>query len=109
MKRLRDLLVAHAVDPLCIAGFDGKFRQLNPAWTRTLGWSESELNSQPWMEFVHPADHDATAVAGEKLMRGELLPGFRTVTVVKTVTTAGFHGTPFLRRNPEQSSALFAM
>ena len=73
----RDRLWNHAVDPLCIAGFDGKFRQLNPAWTRTLGWSESELNSQPWMEFVHPADHDATAVAGEKLMRGETVTGFQ--------------------------------
>jgi len=73
----RDRLWNQAMDPLCIAGFDGKFRQLNPAWSRTLGWSESELTSLSWLAFVHPADHDVTALAGEKLMRGETVTGFQ--------------------------------
>ena len=26
-------------DLLCIAGFDGKFKRLNPAWPPALGWT----------------------------------------------------------------------
>ena len=72
----RDRLWNHAMDPICIASFDGKLRQVNPAWTRTLGWSETELNSRPWLEFVHPSDRDATAEAAQQLASGQSVTGF---------------------------------
>ena len=50
-----------AVDMLAIAGFDGYFKQLNPAWERTLGFTESELKERPYIEFVHEDDREATA------------------------------------------------
>jgi len=53
-------------DLLCIAGLDGTFRRLNPAWERTLGFTTAELMSRPYVEFVHPDDRPATsAEAGE--------------------------------------------
>lgn len=62
---------------LCVASTDGYLRELNQAWTLTLGWSTQELSSKPWLDFVHPADIDRTIEAGNQLIRGELVVGFR--------------------------------
>jgi PAS domain S-box-containing protein len=60
---------------LCVAGFDGHFRRLNPAWMRTLGWTEEELRSRPFIEFVHPEDRERTAAETASLAD----EGYRTV------------------------------
>jgi PAS domain S-box-containing protein len=49
-----------AVDMLGIAGFDGCFRQLNPSWERTLGYTEDELRAHSMTELVHPHDRATT-------------------------------------------------
>ncbi len=67
----RDRLFNLSIDLLCVAGFDGYLKDLNPAWTRTLGWSEDELKASPWLDFVHPDDRPATLEAGQQLLRGE--------------------------------------
>jgi len=66
----RDRLFQHSVDMLCVAGFDGFFKQVNPAWTKALGWTAEELVSKPWLDFVHPDDLAATIEAGERLLAG---------------------------------------
>ena len=60
----RDRLFNLSLDMFCIAGFDGRFKQLNPAWERTLGWPVDELEEKAWLELVHPDDHDTTVAAG---------------------------------------------
>jgi PAS domain S-box-containing protein len=65
-RRLFDL----ALDMLCIGGFDGYFKLLNPAWERVLGYTLDELTSRPWLEFVHPEDRDATVREGQNLSGG---------------------------------------
>jgi PAS domain S-box-containing protein len=51
---------------LCVARFDGYFKRLNPAWERVLGYTESELLSRPYIDFVHPDDREATSVEAQK-------------------------------------------
>ena len=59
-----------SLDMLCTAGFDGYFCALNPAWTRTLGWSVDELQAAPFMEFVHPDDRASTVRETMRLQSG---------------------------------------
>lgn len=55
---------------LCVAGIDGYFKALNPAWTRVLGWSQEELLSRPYLDFVHPDDRQATVTESAKVATG---------------------------------------
>src|SRR4029078_11613852 len=55
-----------SLDMLCIAGFDGYFKRVNPAWQRILGYARAELISRSHMDFVHPDDRDATIAAARK-------------------------------------------
>ena len=65
-----------SMDMLCVAGFDGYFKRLNPAWERTLGWTEEELLGSPWIDFVHPDDIQPTLDAGENLTEGREVISF---------------------------------
>jgi PAS domain S-box-containing protein len=57
-------------DLLCIAGFDGFFKQLNPAWSSTFRFSSAEMMAVPYLQFVHPDDREATVVQAAKIARG---------------------------------------
>jgi PAS domain S-box-containing protein len=66
----RDRLFESTLDMLCVAGFDGYFKRLNPAWERTLGWPRTELLSKPYVDFVHPDDREATVAEAGRLVGG---------------------------------------
>lgn len=75
-----------SLDMLCVADFDGFFKELNPAWQRTLGWSLDELKTKPWIEFVVPEDRELTLEAGQRLFHGENVIGFENRYLCKDGT-----------------------
>jgi two-component system cell cycle sensor histidine kinase/response regulator CckA len=54
-----------SVNPMCIADPLGCFRQVNPAFVQLTGYSERELVSRPFLEFVVPEDRQRTAAEME--------------------------------------------
>ncbi|MCY1014559.1 PAS domain S-box protein [Pyxidicoccus sp. MSG2] len=64
-----------APDIFCIAGMDGTFKRVNPAFTRVVGWSEEELLSRPFLQLVHPADQQVAQETLDNLTRGIPNPG----------------------------------
>ena len=55
---------------LCIAGVDGYFKYVNPAWETTLGYTQEELLSHPYLDFVHPEDREATVREASHIASG---------------------------------------
>ncbi len=70
VEQERDRLFNLSIDMLCVAGFDGCFKQVNPAVTEILGWTTEEFLSKPWTDLVHPDDHEKTRAAGRRLLSG---------------------------------------
>ena len=71
----RDRLFEMGIDLICVADMDGRLVQVNPAWTRVLGWSEDELLDRPWPELLHPDDQKATTRALLDLGAGQPVEG----------------------------------
>ena len=60
-----------SLDLLGVAGFDGHYKRVNPAFVATLGWSAAELCSSPFLDFVHPDDRESTEAEAAKMVEIE--------------------------------------
>jgi len=58
-----DRFFAQSPDLMCVVGYDGHFRRINPAWTQLLGWTDAELVGTPALNIVHPDDHERLKAA----------------------------------------------
>jgi len=52
----RDAFFAISPELVAILDASGRFKKLNPAWERTLGWTLEELSDSHWESWVHPDD-----------------------------------------------------
>ncbi|MFC0515250.1 helix-turn-helix domain-containing protein [Mucilaginibacter angelicae] len=71
-------------DWLCVAGFDGYFKKINPAVSKTLGYTESELFSKPIDSFVFVDDRSLTASKRESIKKNNPLYNFENRYVTKS-------------------------
>ena len=71
-----DELFTLSLDMLCIAGFDGYFKRINPSWEKVLGIPAEELLSRPFLDFVHPDDRAATMAEMKRIGAGRVTFSF---------------------------------
>ena len=72
----RELFFTLSLDLLCISEFSGKFRRVNPAFTETLGWTPEEMTTRPFLDFIHPDDHEATLAEVRRQAGGTAVMSF---------------------------------
>lgn len=63
-------------DLVCMAGADGYFKRINPAFIEVLGWDENTLLTTPFFEFVHPDDAENSQRQMAELLEGGLTGTF---------------------------------
>ncbi|MDA1193061.1 MAG: PAS domain S-box protein, partial [Candidatus Poribacteria bacterium] len=66
----RDRFFELSPDMLCIAGFDGYFKQINSKWLSALGYTKDELLTVPYLTYVHQDDIEATTSEATKISDG---------------------------------------
>ncbi|MCW3071354.1 MAG: sensor histidine kinase [Bacteroidetes bacterium] len=71
-------------DLLCIAGYDGFFKRINPAVSNLLGYTSEELYARPINDFVYSEDKDTTAKVRKELTRNKPLYNFENRYMTKS-------------------------
>jgi PAS domain S-box-containing protein len=88
-------------DMICVAGFDGYFKQINPAGLKLLGYSLDEMISKPIQSFIHKEDRSSTANQQQIVYNGKEVQNFENRYITKqgkvvwlswTATSAQEHG-----------------
>jgi PAS domain S-box-containing protein len=78
-----DLFFELSLDLLCIAGYDGYFKKINPAVSSLLGYSKEELFARPINEFIYVEDKDITSKYRESLKNSIPLLNFENRYIKK--------------------------
>jgi len=71
-------------DLLCIAGYDGYFKKINSAVSKTLGYSRDELFERPISSFIHVEDKEATSKKRGLILENVPLLDFENRYVTKS-------------------------
>ncbi len=91
-----------ALDLLCIAGMDGYFKRVNPAFASVLGYTAGELLGQPFVDLIHPEDRTETLREISKLTEGSPTLAFENRYRCKDGTYKNLYWTSF----PEPGTGL---
>jgi len=79
----RDRILLLSQDLICIAGVDGFFKYVNPAWEKLLGYTAQELLTRPFLDFIHPDDHGRNNAEVAKLSEGDKTVDFENRYICK--------------------------
>jgi len=66
-----------SLELLCIADMDGYFKHLSNSWEKVIGWTNQELMSKQYLDFVHPDDVQRTIDAMNDLKNGKNVNNFK--------------------------------
>ncbi|MDM8517328.1 PAS domain S-box protein [Desulfobacterales bacterium HSG16] len=97
----RDRILSFSYDLICIAGMDGYFKYVNPAWEKLLGYTTKELLSQPFLNFIHPDDHQKNDDEVASLAEGRETVNFENRYVCKdgSILHVEWKATPIIEEN----------
>jgi len=70
-------------DMICVAGFDGYLKRINPAGLNLMGYSLEELCSQPIVSFIHEEDKHLTRKKQKGLYNGGNIQNFENRYITK--------------------------
>ncbi len=73
-----DRLFSVSLDMMCVAGVDGYFKRVNPAFQKSLGYAPEELLGHRILDFVHPDDRHGAERTFAKLRDGMDMVGFES-------------------------------
>jgi len=79
-----DIFFELTPDLVCIAGFDGYFKKINPAVKEVLGYSYDELYSNPIHHFIYHEDKETTARERSELLKSTPLVNFENRYLTKS-------------------------
>lgn len=69
-KTQNDNFFELSLDLLCVASIDGYFKKLSPSFENILGFTENDLLSKPFADYIHPNDVEPTMNEIKKLGEG---------------------------------------
>jgi PAS domain S-box-containing protein len=76
-----------AADIICLASLEGYFLKINKAATEKLGYTEEELLSKPYIEFIHPDDKFDTLEIKTAVSQGRSVSYFENRYLTKSGKT----------------------
>lgn len=66
-----------SLDYFCLANSRGYFQKISPVFSKQLGFTNEELLSTPFLDFIHPDDVETTKKQIERLNQGETTINFK--------------------------------
>ncbi|TDE00954.1 PAS domain S-box protein [Flavobacterium sandaracinum] len=88
-------------DLVCIAGFDGFLKQINPSFVQLLGYSSEELLTNPILSFIHPEDIEKTKQEFLLLSNSQSSPYFENRYIKKNADIVTIQWTISLSPNQD--------
>ncbi|WP_426095514.1 PAS domain S-box protein [Flavobacterium sp. DSR2-3-3] len=75
--KISNMFFNMAFDILTVAK-DEHFIKINPAFTKTLGYNQEDMNQMKFIDLIHPDDKQTAAEILQKHLKGESVINFRT-------------------------------
>jgi PAS domain S-box-containing protein len=100
-QREVDRMFTLSPDVIAVAGFDGYWKRVNPAFEALFGYTKREALARPYRDFVHPNDRGRSEAEIQRALGGEATWAFENRIVCKdgsyrwmewTATTAHAEG-----------------
>ncbi|UQD56601.1 PAS domain S-box protein [Flavobacterium sp. K5-23] len=101
-----DFYFKESLDLVCLAGSDGFYKEINPAFERIFGFTKEEILNNPIISFVYPEDFDKSTKELEKLSKGITSRNFENRIVKKNGELVVIQWTTNVSQNNEHIYAI---